>query len=73
MSEWAANRLQGIGASPGVYGIDVTGQQTITTKTGNPTRVAVQLGITVACPPVTTYCTLDRVVPQHLQDELGPG
>ena len=26
------NRLEGIGASPGVYGIDVTGQQTITTE-----------------------------------------
>lgn len=73
VSEWAANRLQGIGVSPGVYGIDVTGQQTITTKTGNPTRVTVQLGITVACPPAATYCTLDRIVPQHLQDALGSG
>lgn len=73
VSEWAANRLKGIGVSPGVYGIDVTGQQTITTKSGNPTRVTVQLGITVACPPATSYCTLDRVLPQHLQDALGPG
>ncbi|ACV78340.1 lipase chaperone [Nakamurella multipartita] len=73
VSEWAANRLKGIGVSPGVYGIDVTGQQTITTKSGNPARVTVQLGVTVACPPATSYCTLDRVLPQHLQDALGPG
>lgn len=73
VSEWAANRLKGIGVSPGVYGIDVTGQQTITTKSGHPTRVTVQLGITVACPPAATYCTLDRIVPQHLQDALGSG
>lgn len=73
VSAWAANRLKGIGVSPGVYGIDVTGQQTITTGSGNPTRVTVQLGLTVACPPAATYCTLDRVVPQHLQDALGPG
>ena len=73
VSEWAANRLEGIGASPGVYGIDVTGQQTIITDSGGPTRVTVQLGITVACPPATSYCTLDRVLPQHLQQALGPG
>lgn len=73
VSEWAANRLEGIGVSPGVYGIDVTGQQTITTESGSPTRVTVQLGVTVACPPTTAYCTLDRVLPQHLQDALGPG
>ena len=73
VSEWAANRLEGIGVSPGVYGIDVTGQQAIVTDSGTPTRVTVQLGITVACPPATSYCTLDRVLPQHLQDALGPG
>lgn len=73
VSEWAANRLEGIGVSPGVYGIDVTGQQTITTVSGNPTKVTVQLGVTVACPPATAYCTLDRVLPQHLQNALGPG
>jgi len=73
VSEWAANRLKGIGVSPGVYGIDVTGQQAIVTDSGNPTRVTVALGITVACPPATSYCTLDRVLPQHLQDALGPG
>ena len=71
VSAWAANRLEGIGASPGVYGIDVTGQQTITTKGGPPTVVPVQLGITVACPPATTFCTLDGVLPAHLQDALG--
>ena len=71
VSVWAANRLAGIGASPGVYGIDVTGQQTITTKDGPPTVVPVQLGITVACPPATTFCTLDGVLPAHLQDALG--
>ena len=73
VSAWAANRLEGIGVSPGVYGIDVTGQQTITGSSGNPARVTVRLGITVACPPATSYCTLDRVLPQHLQDALGPG
>ncbi|WP_245544854.1 hypothetical protein [Nakamurella multipartita] len=71
VSVWAANRLAGIGASPGVYGIDVTGQQTITTKGGPPTAVPVALGITVACPPATTFCTLDGVLPAHLQDALG--
>lgn len=73
VSQWAANRLEGIGVSPGVYGIDVTGRQTITGRSGNPTRVAVQLGVTVACPPATSFCTLDRVLPQHLQAALGSG
>ena len=73
VSKWAANRLEGIGVSPGVYGIDVTGRQTITGTSGNPTKVTVQLGVTVACPPATSSCTLDRVLPQHLQDALGPG
>jgi len=71
VSWWAANRLAGIGASPGVYGIDVTGRQTITTKDGPSTTVPAQLGITVACPPATTFCTLDGVLPAHLQDALG--
>ena len=71
VSSWAANRLAGIGASPGVYGIDVTGRQTITTMDGSSTVVPVQLGITVACPPATTFCTLDGVLPTHLQDALG--
>ena len=72
VSVWAANRLAGIGASPGVYGIDVTGAQTITTKDGVSTTVLVQLGITVACPPATRFCTLDGVLPAHLRDALGP-
>ena len=72
VSAWAANRLEGIGVSPGVYGIDVTGEQTITTKGGVSTVVPVQLGVTVACPPATTrFCTLDGVLPDHLQDALG--
>jgi len=71
VSVWAANRLAGIGASPGLYGIDVTGQQTITIKGGSPTVVPVALGITVACPPATTFCRLDGVLPAHLQDALG--
>jgi hypothetical protein len=71
VSVWAANRLAGIGASPGVYGIDVTGEQTIITRDGAPTKVPVQLGITVACPPATTFCTLDGVLPALLQDALG--
>jgi hypothetical protein len=71
VSAWAANRLEGIGASPGVYGIDVTGEQTVTTKGGVSTTVPVHLGITVACPPATRFCTLDGVLPAHLQDVLG--
>jgi hypothetical protein len=71
VSAWAANRLEGIGVSPGVYGIDVTGEQTITTKGGVSTTVPVVLGITVACPPATRFCTLDGVLPAHLQDALG--
>lgn len=71
VSSWAANRLAGIGASPGVFGIDVTGRQIITTEDGSSTVVPVQLGITVACPPATTFCTLDGVLPAHLQDALG--
>jgi len=38
---------------------------------GSSTVVPVQLGITVACPPATTFCTLDGVLPAHLQDALG--
>ncbi len=72
VSAWAANRLKGIGASPGVYGIDVTGEQTITTKGGVSTTVPVALGVTVACPPATRFCTLDGVLPAHLRDALGP-
>ena len=71
VSGWAANRLEAIGASPGVYGIDVTAQQTITTKGGSSTKVPVDLGITVACPPATRFCALDGVLPAHLQDALG--
>jgi len=71
VSAWAANRLEAIGTSPGVYGIDVTGVQTITTQGGVSTSVPVQLGVTVACPPATRFCTLDGVLPAHLQDVLG--
>jgi hypothetical protein len=71
VSAWAANRLEGIGASPGVYGNDVTGQQTVTTNGGVSTKVPVRVGITVACPPATRFCTVDGVLPAHLQDALG--
>ena len=71
VSAWAANRLEAIGVSPGVYGIDVTGEQTIATKGGSSTKVPVDLGITVACPPATRFCALDGVLPAHLQDALG--
>lgn len=72
VSAWAANRLAGIGASPGVYGIDITGEQTVVTTKGGPSTVLpVQLGVTVACPPATRFCTLDGVLPAHLQDSLG--
>lgn len=71
MSAWAANRLESIGASARVYGIDVTGEQTVTTNGGVSTTVPAQLGITVACPPAKRFCTLDGVLPAHLQDELG--
>ena len=71
VSLWASKKLAAIGASSGTYGIDITGTQTIATSSGAPVTVPVQLGITVACPPATQSCTLDRVFPQHLQDALG--
>lgn len=73
VSMWAAKKLAAIGASTGTYGIDVTGTQTITTSSGTPVTVPVELGVTVACPPATESCTVDRVFPQHLQDALGAG
>ena len=73
VSAWAAKKLTAIGAIPGTYGIDVSGNQTIATKSGAPVTVPVQLGVTVACPPASEFCALDRVFPQHLQDALGAG
>jgi len=73
VSTWASKKLAAIGASTGTYGIDVTGTQTITARSGAPVTVPVQLGVTVACPPATESCTVDRIFPQHLQDALGSG
>jgi|GEM_PF-1680867 len=73
VSPWATKKLASIGARSGTYGIDITGAQTITTTAGPSTKVPVQLGITVACPPASSFCSLDRVFPQHVQDALGSG
>ena len=61
VSQWAAKRLQDIGAQSGTYGIDVVGVQTITTKGQSPVMLSVSMGLTVACAPAVTFCGLDRV------------
>ena len=73
VSDWAAHRLAARGASSGVYGIDITATQTISTRTGPGTEVPVRMGLTVACPPAVEFCTLAGVFPQFLQDALGSG
>lgn len=73
VSEWARRKLDAIDARTGVYGVDVTGRQTILSAGGAPISVSVQLGVTVACPPATGFCTIDRIFPQHLQEALGTG
>jgi len=71
VSVWAANRLAGIGVSPGVYGIDVTGGQTVTTKGGSSTTVPVYLGDHGGVSAGDPVLHLGRVLPAHLQDALG--
>ncbi|MEP6561178.1 MAG: hypothetical protein ABJD68_08915 [Nakamurella sp.] len=73
LSDWAARKLAARGASAGVYGIDITATQTISTRTGFPTQVPVRMGVTVACPPAVEYCTLAGVFPQFFEDALGSG
>ena len=73
VSDWAAHRLAARGASSGVYGIDITATQTISTRTAPRTEVPVRMGLTVACPPAVEFCTLAGVFPQFLQDALGSG
>src|SRR5664279_3089860 len=73
VSDWAAHRLAARGASSGVYGIDITATQTISTRTAPRAEVPVRMGLTVACPPAVEFCTLAGVFPQFLQDALGSG
>ena len=73
VSDWAAHRLAARGASSGVYGIDITATQTISTRTAPRIEVPVRMGLTVACPPAVEFCTLAGVFPQFLQDALGSG
>jgi len=73
VSDWAAHRLAARGAISGVYGIDITATQTISTHTAPPTEVPVRMGLTVACPPAVEFCTLAGVFPQFLEDALGSG
>ena len=73
VSDWAALKLAARGASSGVYGIDITATQTISTRSAAPTRVPVRMGLTVACPPAVEFCTLAGVFPQFVEDALGAG
>lgn len=61
ISQWAAQKLQDIGAQSGTYGIDVVGVQTITTKGSAPVSLSVSMGLTVACAPAVSFCGLDRI------------
>ena len=72
VSDWAAPKLAARGASSGVYGIDITATQTISTRNAAPTQVPVRMGLTVACPPAVEFCTLAGVFPQFVEDALGP-
>ena len=73
VSDWAARKLAARGASSGVYGIDITATQTISTRNAAPTQVPVRMGLTVACPPAVAFCTLAGVFPQFVEDALGAG
>jgi hypothetical protein len=73
VSDWAARKLAARGASSGVYGIDITAAQTISTRNAAPIRVPVRMGLTVACPPAVEFCTLAGVFPQFVEDALGAG
>ena len=72
VSSWAARKLSGRGVSTGVYGIDITGVQTVSNRNEPPIQVSVLMGVTMACPPAVEFCTLAGVFPQHLQEALGP-
>jgi len=73
VSAWAARRLAARGVGSGVYGIDITATQTVSTRGAPPVQVPVRMGVTVACPPAVEFCTLAGVFPQFLQDALGAG
>ena len=73
VSGWAERRLDEIGVSAGVHGVDVTGVQTITTRDTPPVSIPVELGVIVVCPPTVSFCTLERIYPQHLQNALAAG
>lgn len=73
VSAWAGAKLKAIGAKTGTYGIDVAAVQTITSRAAAAVKVPVQLGLTVACPPATGFCTVDRIFPQTVQNALAAG
>lgn len=61
ISQWAARKLQDIGAQSGTYGIDVVGEQIITARGTTPVSLSVSMGLTVACAPAVDFCGLDRI------------
>ena len=61
ISQWAARKLQDIGAQSGTYGIDVVGEQIITASGTTPVSLSVSMGLTVACAPAVDFCGLDRI------------
>jgi len=61
ISQWAAQKLQDIGAQSGTYGIDVVGVQIITARASAPVSLSVSMGLTVACAPAVSFCGLDRI------------
>ncbi len=61
ISQWAAQKLQDIGAQSGTYGIDVIGVQTIRARGSAPASLSVSMGLTVACAPAVSVCGLDRI------------
>ena len=73
VSDWASHKLAARGAATGVYGIDITAAQTISTRSVTGVPVPVRMGVTVACPPAVEFCTLAGVFPQYLADALGAG
>lgn len=61
ISQWAARKLQDMGAQSGTYGIDVVGEQIITARGTTPVSLSVSMGLTVACAPAVDFCGLDRI------------
>ena len=71
VSAWAAARISALKLPTGSFGVDVTGHQTITAPGAAPVAVSLQVGMTLACPPATGQCEIDRIYPGPLEQELG--